>query len=71
MAKSGMTTVLARFFGYHEKTTDQAVTGVAAGGIKGFAAEVKALSDSDKLELAQAAAREMGLKQEDATFPLD
>lgn len=43
---------------------------IAIGGLKGFAAETAALSEAEKLELARLAAAELGLKQEDVSFPL-
>lgn len=38
--------------------------------ISDFAAECKALSEAEKLELAQGAARNLGLTQADVDFPL-
>ena len=44
--------------------------GVAVGGLKGFAVEMRRLSDEEKLQLAQAAAKELGLTQDAVDFPL-
>lgn len=55
----GITTVIKEYFGYREGQT-----------LSDFAAEVKQLSDAEKLELAQGAARNLGLTQDQVGFSL-
>ena len=82
MAQRKITGVLSAFFGFHPvKSGFEGVSlqdikklpyeeGVAIGGLKGFAVEIGALSDAEKLELARGVAKELGLKAEDCEFPL-
>lgn len=55
----GQLTVIREYFGAQPGQT-----------LQGFAAEVKALSADEKLDLAQGAARNLGLSQSDVDFPL-
>lgn len=57
--KIGPGVVLQKFFGYHLGT-----------GAKEFAVELRALTAEEKLELAQGAARELGLTADQVSFPL-
>lgn len=79
--KKGIAGVLKEFFGARPKGMDYQIgppewdnlpydRQVAAGGLKGFIAEVKRLSESEKLELAQLAAKEIGLTQDQVEFSL-
>ncbi|MBI2640118.1 MAG: hypothetical protein HYW90_04520 [Candidatus Sungbacteria bacterium] len=82
MAKKGMTAVLKDMFGYHpadpaksgmtvaEVKAMSYADGVRVGGLKGFSVELGRLSDEEKLELARAAAKELGLTQDQVDFPL-
>ena len=56
--KLGMATVIRKYFGSLGKP------------LKEFQQEYKALSDSDKRELAVGAAKELGLSQEEVKFDL-
>lgn len=70
MATYGVTTTLAKFFGYHPVSKDPEAVGMAKGGIKGFSAELKALSKEEKLDMTRAAAKEMNFEQKDVSFDL-
>jgi hypothetical protein len=56
----GIVVVLKEFFGYR-----------AGEGIHQFSEEVKQLSEAEKLEMAQAAAKQLGYIQEQVQFPLE
>ncbi|MBI2035796.1 MAG: hypothetical protein HYT12_03925 [Candidatus Liptonbacteria bacterium] len=80
--KKGMVVVLKDYFGY--RPTNPQFAGmsqeefdklsyqqkISAGGAKGFLAELKALTDKEKAELAWLAAAELGLTQEQVNFQL-
>lgn len=55
----GQMTVLRNYFG-----------ALPGQGLKAFSDEVKQLSDAEKLDLAQGAARNLGLTQDEVNFPL-
>lgn len=57
--QKGTVSVLADYFGKHP--------GQSLGQ---FSQELKALSDTEKLELAQGAAKNLGLTQAQVSFPL-
>ncbi|MCI0532929.1 hypothetical protein L0Y49_01775 [bacterium] len=57
--KKGAITVIKTYFGFREGQT-----------LLGFRDEVKALSEAEKLELAQGAARNLGLTRDEVDFPL-
>lgn len=57
--KQGALIVLKSYFGFKDGQT-----------LKEFVAELKDLSDEDKLELAQAVAEGMGLTQDEVSFKL-
>lgn len=79
--KKSMIKVLGEYFGHRPPNEDAQLTPeelkklpyerqVASGGLKGFFLEFKRLTDEDALELAQMAAVELGLSQEDISFSL-
>lgn len=82
MAQKTMANVIQQFFGYHPAaSTASGMTlmdvkklpyeqGVALGGLKGFAVELGRLSGDEKLEFARAAAKELGLTQNEVDFHL-
>jgi hypothetical protein len=57
MAHTGMASAIIKYFG---KT----------GSLYEFQKELKALSEEEKLELAQGSAKELGYTQEQVNFPL-
>lgn len=59
MKKKGTATVIKEYFGYRK-----------GENLQGFRNELKELSDEEKLELAQGAARQLGYDQEYVDFPL-
>lgn len=77
-----MYSVMQQFFGYHPADPSKSgmkledikklpyEEGVRVGGLKGFAAELSALSGDEKIELARGAAKELGFTQEQVDFPL-
>ena len=86
MAQKGQLAVIKEFFGYNsywpvdpakasmspeqfkELSYDEQVR---AGGLKGFSAEIKALTPEEKLWLTSRAAKEIGYTAEAVDFPLE
>lgn len=79
--KKGQATVLEMYFGRRPWQPDADLPPaefeklpyerqIAAGGLRGFAVELTRLNDAEKLELARLAVAELGLTQEEVSFPL-
>ena len=59
-AKKGKLSIIRRYFGKKDGQT-----------LSEFASEVTELSDAEKLELAQGAALNLGLSQQEVDFPMN
>lgn len=81
MAAKSQTIILMEFFGKRPDISGGNLTPEAfsqlsyqeqvnLGGVRGFAAEIKRLLPEEKLELAQAAAKQLGYTSEAVDFPL-